>query len=292
MNLSPRVLLQELRPRQWTKNAVVLAPLLFAKNVLVQGQALKALMAVASFCLFASSIYVLNDWVDRDKDRLHPEKAKRPIAAGLIGGAGAAALGLGCFFGGGVIALLVRPEFAYVAGGYVALQVLYSLVLKKLVILDVMIIALGFIIRVVGGGVAIGVQLSNWLFLCTLLGALFLGFAKRRAEISSLQGEQLAHRANLGEYSLPMLDQMMSIVAASCILAYGLYTVSRETVEHVGSDRLKYTVPFVIYGIFRYLFLIHRRGAGGSPEKVLLSDPPLIADLVLWVGVSAWALYL
>jgi 4-hydroxybenzoate polyprenyltransferase len=292
MSVKALDLLRELRPRQWTKNLVVFAPLLFAKNVLLEGQALKAALAVAAFCLLASSIYVVNDWIDRDKDRLHPEKAKRPIAAGLISGPWAAVLALACAGGGGAIAFWVRPEFAYVAGGYVVLQVLYSVSLKKVVILDVMIIALGFIIRVVGGGVAIGVQLSNWLFLCTLLGALFLGFAKRRAELSSLQGEQLGHRANLDEYSLPMLDQLMSIAAASCILAYGLYTVSRETVDHVGSDRLKFTVPLVIYGFFRYLFLIHRRGAGGSPEKVLLSDPPLIFDVLLIVAVAAWALYL
>ncbi|MHB8877969.1 MAG: decaprenyl-phosphate phosphoribosyltransferase [Myxococcaceae bacterium] len=292
MTVSPLVLVRELRPRQWTKNLVVFAPLLFAKNVLVEGQALKSALAVASFCLLASGIYVVNDWVDRDKDKLHPEKSKRPIASGLIKAPLAIALVMGCLAGGAGLAWAVRPEFAYVAAGYVGLQVLYSVLLKRLVILDVMIIALGFIIRVVGGGVAIGVQLSNWLFLCTLLLAVFLGFAKRRAEVSSLEGEQLKHRENLNEYSLPMLDQMMSIVAASCILAYGLYTVARETVEHVGSDRLKFTVPFVIYGIFRYLFLIHKRGAGGSPERVLLSDPPLIADLALFVGVAAWALYL
>ena len=149
----------------------------------------------------------------------------------------------------------------------------------------------GFILRVVAGAVAINVLVSNWLFLCTLLLAVFLGFAKRRHELSSLEGSAAAHRANLDDYSLPMLDQMMSISAASTILAYGLYTVSAETVTHVGTDRLKFTVPCVVYGVFRYLFLVHKRGAGGSPEKVLLSDGPLIIDIGLFVAVAAWALY-
>ncbi len=291
MTASPLALVRAMRPRQWTKNLAVFAALLFAKNVLLHGQALKAVLAFASFCFVASAIYVVNDWVDREKDKLHPEKALRPIAAGQVTAGPAFALVAVCLCAGGALAWSARPEFATLVAGYVGLQVLYSLALKRLVILDVMVIALGFILRVIGGGIAIGVQVSNWLFLCTLLLAVFLGFAKRRAEVAMLAGEQLGHRENLNEYSLPLLDQMMSIVAASCILAYGLYTVSRETVEHVGSDRLKYTVPFVIYGIFRYLFLIHRKGAGGSPEKVLLSDAPLMAALVLWVGTAAWALY-
>ena len=133
--------------------------------------------------------------------------------------------------------------------------------------------------------------MSNWLFLCTLLLAVFLGFAKRRAEISSLEDGAAKHRANLGEYSVSMLDQMMSIAAACTILAYGLYTTSKETLDHVGSDRLKLTVPCVVYGVFRYLFLVHRRGAGGSPEKVLLSDVPLMIDIALFIGIAAWSLY-
>lgn len=287
----PLVLLRALRPRQWAKNFAVFAPLLFAKAVLVPGAALKASLAVGAFCLLASAIYLVNDWVDREKDRLHPEKRRRPIAAGHLGGAGAAALAIACALGGAGMALAVHSRFAAVAAGYVALQLAYSFFLKRAVILDVMIIALGFVLRVVGGGVAIDVPVSNWLFLVTLLLAVFLGFAKRRHELSSLQGEATAHRANLSDYSLPMLDQMMSMVAAACILAYGLYSVAQDTVEHVGSDRLKFTVPFVIYGIFRYLFLVHRKGAGGSPERVLTSDGPFLVNLLLYVGVVAWALY-
>lgn len=285
------VLLRALRPRQWTKNGAVFAPLLFARSVFVEGAALRAMLAALAFCCLASGVYVINDWVDREKDRQHPEKRQRPIAAGLIGGPAAFLLVAGCWVLGGALALGAGRELALVAAGYVLLQIFYTLLLKQLVIVDVVVIALGFVIRVVGGGVAIQVPVSNWLLLCTLLLAVFLGFAKRRHELSSLQEEAASHRSNLTEYSLPMLDQMIAVVAAACIVAYGLYTVSPDTIQHVGSDRMKLTVPFVLYGIFRYLFLIHRRGAGGSPERVLLSDPPLMVSIGLYTAVVAWTLY-
>lgn len=284
-------LARALRLRQWTKNGGVYAPLLFARAVFVEGAALRATLAVGAFCLISSGVYVVNDWVDRERDRLHPEKRHRPIAAGLIPGAVAAALVAACWAAGFGLALAARRELAALALGYVLLQLLYTFLLKHLVIVDVVVIAAGFVLRVAGGGVAISVPLSNWLFLCTLLLALFLGFAKRRHELTSLQAEAASHRANLSEYSLPMLDQMIGAVTAACLVAYGIYSVSPETIQHVGSDRMKFTVPFVMYGFFRYLFLIHRRGAGGSPERVLLSDPPLLVNIGLYVGVAAWALY-
>ena len=286
-----KLLLVSLRPRQWTKNLAVFAPLLFAKGLLNGQAVLRACIAVLSFCLLSGGVYLLNDWVDREKDRLHPEKKNRPIAAGLISRRLVASTALLCWVFGLTLAYVARPLFAGVAAGFLTLQVLYTFVFKRWVIVDVMVIALGFVIRVVGGGIAISVPVSNWLYLCTLLLAVFLGFAKRWHELSSLQADAVGHRENLSEYSLPMLDQMLSIVAASCILAYGLYTVAQDTIEHVGSDRLKYTVPFVIYGIFRYLFLIHRRGAGGSPDRVLLSDLPMVVDILLYLAVAAWALY-
>jgi len=284
-------LLSSLRPRQWTKNLIIFAPLLFAKSVFKDAAALKASLAVVSFCLLAGGVYLFNDWFDRERDRRHPEKRKRAVAAGLFSGRTVSAVVLVCWAAGGAIAYLARPEFALVAAAYLGLQIFYSVLLKKLVILDVVVIALGFVLRVLGGGVVIAVPVSNWLYLCTLLLAVFLGFAKRRHELASLYAEAVSHRPNLNEYSLPLLDQMISVVAASCILAYGLYTVSQETIAKVGSDRLKFTVPFVIYGIFRYLFLIHKRGAGGSPERVLLSDAPMMINLVLFVAVASWALY-
>jgi 4-hydroxybenzoate polyprenyltransferase len=287
----PGLLLQSLRPRQWTKNLAIFAPLVFAKSALDASAVVKATLAVISFCLLAGGVYVLNDWVDRAQDRLHPEKRNRPIAAGLIPGQAAFVLVVACWGVGLALAAAARPAFAGVAAGYVVLQVLYSLIFKRWVIVDVMAIALGFVIRVAGGGVAIDVPVSNWLYLCTLLLAVFLGFAKRRHELSALEEDASSHRANLSQYSVQLLDQLLSIVAASCIVAYGLYTVAQDTIEHVGSDKLKFTIPFVIYGIFRYLFLIHRRGAGGSPERVLLSDPPLLIDLLLYVAVATAVLY-
>lgn len=287
----PMLVFQALRVRQWTKNFVLLVPLLFAKSALAVEAVSRALIAVGAFSLLASGVYVLNDWVDREKDRLHPDKRKRPIAAGHVSFVMAVALVVGTWSGALALGALLGADFVAVMGGYLALQLAYTWVLKRLVLLDVMAIATGFILRVVAGAAAIDVVVSNWLFLCTLLGAVFLGFAKRWAELSTMEGEAAAHRANLADYSLGMLDQMMSISAASSILAYSLYTVSKETIEHVGSDRLKYTVPCVIYGVFRYLFLVHKRGAGGAPEKVLLGDRALQADIALAIALAAWALY-
>lgn len=287
----PVAALRALRPKQWTKNGVLLVPLLFSRNVVSGAPLLQALLAVAAFSLLASGVYVVNDWVDRERDRLHPEKRRRPIAAGHLSGAAAAALVVLCWGAAAGLGWSLGPHFLGVAAGYLVLQVLYTWALKQMVILDVMAIALGFIVRVVAGAVAIDVEVSNWLFLCTLLGAVFLGFAKRRAELSSLEEAAAAHRANLADYSLPMIDQMMSISAAASILAYGLYTVAKETVDHVGTDRLKYTVPCAVYGVFRYLFLVHKRGAGGAPEKVLLGDAPLLIDVGVFLVVAAWALY-
>jgi 4-hydroxybenzoate polyprenyltransferase len=236
-------------------------------------------------------VYVINDWFDRDKDRLHPEKRKRPIAAGHLSGTAAVGVLVLCWAGAGALATLLSWQFSGVLVAYLGLQVAYTFGVKKLVILDVMAIAMGFILRVVAGAVAIDVVVSNWLFLCTLLLAVFLGFAKRRAELSSLEDNANAHRANLADYSLGMLDQMMSISAASTILSYGLYTLAKETIEHVGSDRLKYTLPCVLYGVFRYLFLVHKRGAGGAPETVLLGDRPLQIDIAIYLALASWALY-
>lgn len=288
----PLAAVKALRIKQWLKNGVLFAPLLFAKGVVREGLPLKTAVAIASFSLLASGVYLVNDWADKEKDRHHPEKRHRPIAAGLLSLPIVLVMVALCWASAAALGSWLGTEFLGVCGAYLVLQALYTWVLKKAVILDVMAIALGFILRVVAGAVAINVVVSNWLFLCTLLGAVFLGFAKRRHELSSLEGGAGAHRANLEDYSLPMLDQMMSISAASTILAYGLYTVSAETVEHVGTDKLKYTVPLVVYGVFRYLFLVHKRGAGGSPEKVLLSDPPLMVDIALFTAIAAWALYL
>jgi 4-hydroxybenzoate polyprenyltransferase len=284
-------LLQLLRPRQWTKNLAVFAPLLFSRSVFHPGALLRATAAVVCFCLLAGGVYVFNDWVDRERDRLHPDKRHRALAAGLVSANSAFALGAAFLVTGLILAGWLGVPFARVALAYIFLQFLYTAWLKRFVILDVVVIALGFVVRVAGGGVAISVPVSNWLYLCTLLLAVFLGFAKRRHELASLQGGAAAHRSVLQAYSLPLLDQLISVVAASCILSYGLYSVASETVEKVGSDRMKYTVPCVMYGIFRYLYLIHREQSTGSPERVLLGDWPILATVLLFVALASWALY-
>jgi 4-hydroxybenzoate polyprenyltransferase len=269
----------------------MLVPLVFARSILEHGALVRAGVAVVAFSLLASGVYVVNDWFDREKDRLHPEKRHRPLAAGHLSTTAAGVLVALCWGGAAALGATLSLEFLGVLLGYLVLQAAYTLALKRMVLLDVMAIALGFILRVVAGAVAIEVMVSNWLFLCTMLGALFLGFAKRRAELSSLEDQATAHRANLADYSLPMLDQMMSIAAACTILAFGLYTVSKETVEHVGSDHLKFTLPCVIYAVFRYLFLVHKRGAGGAPERVLLSDRALQVDIAAFLAIASWVLY-
>lgn len=278
--------LRALRPRQWTKNVFVLAPLVFAKSARDPHWVVNALLGFVAFSFVASAVYVFNDWLDREKDRLHPEKKHRPIAAGHLGPLGAFLLALLCLsLGTGASLLIERVQFFYVIGAYLLLQLAYTTVLKHQVIVDVMAIASGFVLRVVAGAEAIHVPVSNWLYLCTLLLAIFLGFAKRRHELSLLEGEAKSHRANLEEYSLPMIDQFMSIVAAACIVAYGLYTVS------IGNEHMKFTLPFVLYGLFRYLFLVHRKGEGGAPEKIVLSDKGLLVNAGLFLVVACWALY-
>lgn len=281
-----------LRPQQWTKNLAVFAPLLFARAVTVPGAAWHATLAFLSFCALASGLYVVNDWMDQAQDRLHPEKKLRPIAAGEISALGAVALVVGCWLVGGVLAVLAGPNVGPIAHAYVLVELAYTFWLKRYVIVDVLVIATGFVLRVYGGAAAIDVPVSNWLFLCALLLALFLALGKRRAELVSLDTSQAhGHRATLADYSVPLLDQMLTLVAAACVVAYALYTVAPDTVEKVGSDRMKYSVPFVVYGILRYLYLLHRRGGGGTPERVLLQDGPTVLNLALYLGTVGWVLF-
>jgi len=281
-----------LRPRQWTKNLAVFAPLLFARAVTVPGAAWHATLAFLSFCALASGLYVVNDWVDQGQDRLHPEKKSRPIAAGEIQAFGAGALTLVCWAAGGALALLAGPRVAPAALAYVLVELAYTFWLKRYVIVDALVIATGFVLRVVGGAAAIEVPVSNWLFLCALLLALFLALGKRRAELLTLEvSDAPGHRATLADYSVPLLDQMLTLVAATCVVSYALYSVAPDTIEKVGSDRMKFTVPFVVYGILRYLYLLQRRGVGGSPERVLLDDKPTLLNLALYLGTVSWVLF-
>jgi 4-hydroxybenzoate polyprenyltransferase len=273
------------------KNAAILAPLVFSARATDPASAGRAAAAVIAFCLVSAAVYLANDVVDRDRDRLHPEKRLRPVASGALAArtATAAAAVLGA--GGLGLAAALGPSFLAAAAGYVALQGVYVLHLREQVLLDVFAIAAGFVLRVVAGAAAVAVPISHWLYLCTLLLALFLALSKRRAEMAGLASGAAAHRAILEEYSVALLDQLVSMVAAATVLAYALYAVSPETVHRFGNDRLKWTVPLVVYGLFRYLYLVHRRAAGGAPERVLLADRATQVNLVAWAGLVIWAVY-
>lgn len=280
-----------LRPAQWTKNLFVAAALIFAKKVFDVPLLLRTLAAFAVFCLLSGAIYIVNDVLDAAEDRLHPRKSRRPIAAGRIGRSEAVVLAAGLAALSLVAADLLDPAFFAAAAAYVLLQLAYSVRLKDVVILDIFVVALGFVLRVVAGGLVIAVPISPWLLLCTMLLALFLAMSKRRHELLLLEGDAARHRRSLEEYSFRLLDQMISVVTASTVIAYCLYTVSEETVRKFGTDRLIYTTPFVLYGIFRYLYLIHQKDQGGSPEELILKDKPLLLAIVLWIASIVTIIY-
>jgi 4-hydroxybenzoate polyprenyltransferase len=273
----------ELRPRQWTKNLIVYAALIFSGNVGDLHKLGLATAAVLVFCLLSGSAYLINDIVDVRRDRLHPVKSSRPIAAGVLGvkpaGAAAAAaagvsLAAAAFVGSGLLV---------VAAGFFGLQLAYSLVIKRLVILDAMAIAGGFILRVVAGAIVIGVTVSPWIILCTGLLALFLALVKRRYELITVD-EATTHRPALEHYTEGFLDSMISTLAAATIVTYSLYTFLAH--ERREPSWMMLTIPFVAYGLFRYLYLVHLKNLGGNPEEILASDVPLIIDIVLFVAVA------
>lgn len=272
-----------LRPQQWVKNFVLFAGLVFSQNLSNSGMVLKTVAGFALFCLLSSSVYVLNDVLDVESDRKHPLKSNRPIARGELKISTAiiifvilAIISLGLSF-------WLSPVFALIALGYFVLNLFYSMYLKQVVIIDVMCIALGFVLRAVAGAVVIDVAISAWLIVCTTLLALFLGFGKRRHELMLLESQATEHRKILSEYSLYFLDQMISVVTASTVIAYAFYTLSPEVESKLGTTHMDLTIPFVLYGVFRYLYLIHRKEGGGSPTQMLLSDKPILANIILWL---------
>jgi 4-hydroxybenzoate polyprenyltransferase len=284
-------LLISLRPGQWTKNLLVFAGLLFAKRLFDPAAVADAMAAFTIFCALSGAVYLVNDILDREIDRRHPTKARRPIASGALP-VGVAASTSAVLTGSGLLgAFVINSKFGWVAAGYLALQVLYSAKLKHIVILDVLTIAIGFVLRAVGGAFAIDVEISQWLLVCTILLALFIALAKRRHELVLLADGATGHRPILGEYSAYLLDQMISVVTASTLVAYIFYTISPETQEKFGTALLELTIPFPIYGIFRYLYLVHRRDGGGSPAELLLTDRPLLACVALWAASVAFIIY-
>jgi 4-hydroxybenzoate polyprenyltransferase len=284
-------LLQILRPMQWAKNTVLFAALIFSKHLFILANTLTVLAGFVCFCAVASGAYVMNDLRDCERDREHPLKSLRPLPAGRIGRGQAIALSLVLMTAGTTGALLLGRAFGLLTLVYLGLQVAYTFALKEVVIIDVMAIAAGFVIRAVAGGVIIDVPISPWLIICTFLLALFLGFSKRRHELVLLEDRATDHRASLKEYSPYFLDQMISVVTASTVVAYAIYTVSPEVQEKLGTEQLYLTIPFVLFGIFRYLYLVHQREEGGNPTQLLLRDRPLLADVVLWVVTASVLLY-
>jgi len=283
-------LLRAMRPRHWIKNVFVFAALVFAPELVDGRSAALAAGAFVVFCLLSSSVYLLNDVADRETDRLHPEKKNRPVASGELSPRAAAAASLLLAVAALSGALAISMPLAAVATTYLLTNLAYSLALKRVVVLDVMIVAAGFLLRAWAGSVAIGVAMSHWLVLCTGLVALFLGFVKRRQELIGLERAS-GQRPILREYSLPFLDQMISIVTASTVLAYTLYAFSPEVAAKLGTRWMGLTIPFVLFGIFRYLYLVHQRGEGENPTVLLLTDLPLMATVLLWGAAALLALY-
>jgi 4-hydroxybenzoate polyprenyltransferase len=284
-------LLLSLRPSQWPKNLLVFAGVLFGLRLFDVNAVARATAAFAIFCALSGVVYLINDVADRDSDRQHPLKRRRPIASGAlpVPVAVVAAIVLGTAALGAAFAL--GPMFLAVAVGYLALLTLYSGPLKHIVIIDVLTIAIGFVLRAVAGAVAVEVSISQWLLVCTIFLALFISLAKRRHELLLLAEGAVNHRPILGEYSPYLLDQMIAVVTASTLIAYVFYTISPETEQKFGTQWLGLTVPFPLYGIFRYLYLVHHREGGGSPADLLVTDRPLLVCVTLWAFSVALLIY-
>ncbi len=291
-NTLPILILRSMRPKQWTKNIILFAPLIFSQNITNKQLAIYSFISFIVFCILSGSVYILNDLIDIKQDKVHPLKSKRPLASGRLRPIYAVITFLVLLALSVYISLTyLNNLFILVAGSYLILQIAYSTILKHIVIIDVFSIAAGFLLRVIAGAEAIEVTFSTWLFFCTILLALFLALSKRRHEIILLDERAINHRKILFEYSADLLDQMISIVTTTTLIAYILYTISPETVARFGTDNLKYTVPFVLYGIFRYLYLLHQKNEGGSPERVLLNDMPILTTVILYCLTVCYILY-
>ena len=282
--------LASLRPRQWAKNLFVFAGVIFSQQLFTP-QAWSAVAAFALFCALSGAIYLLNDVADAEKDRLHPTKRRRPVASGALPRRLALGIGIALLTASVGVSFGLGIPFGLVAVGYGVLLTLYSVWLKHLVILDVLTVAMGFVLRAVAGAVAVSADISGWLLICTVLIALFLALGKRRHEYLTLKGSAAAHRPILAEYSEGFIDQMIAVVTASAVTAYALYTMSPETVGKFHTRLLPLTLPFVLYGIFRYLYLLYRRELGGNPSDLILSDRSLLVNTTLWMAAVLVLIY-
>jgi 4-hydroxybenzoate polyprenyltransferase len=289
-------LIASLRPRQWIKNGVLFAGLIFSQNALDPRLLLRAVAGFVVFCAVSGASYIINDFVDLDRDRLHPEKRLRPMASGALPPAVGLATAAVLLAIGLRTATWLGDEFAFTAAAYTGLILAYSLLFKRVIILDALAIAVGFVLRAIAGVEVVraadpATELSPWLLVCTLFLALFLAVGKRRQELVMLESGAASHRRTLGEYSPALLDLMMGVMTAATIIAYSTYTISPATVAKFQSPALVYTIPFVLYGIFRYVYLVLERQSGGNPTEVLLTDVPLIVNILLWLLAVGLILY-
>lgn len=284
-------LLLSLRPGQWTKNFFVFAALVFAERLNDIDAVAHAIAAFLIFCALSGAVYLVNDVFDREQDQRHPLKAKRPIASGEVSPKTALATAVMLGTAALVAAFYLGLPFFAAAAAYLVLLSLYSALLKNIVILDVLTIAAGFTLRAAAGAAAIAVPMSHWLLVCTTLLALFIALSKRRHELTLLTDTATHHRPILGDYTTYLLDQMISVVTASTLIAYAFYTISPETTEKFGTDLLSLTIPFPLYGIFRYLYLVHRQDLGGSPAEMVINDRPLLVCVALWAASVILIIY-
>jgi 4-hydroxybenzoate polyprenyltransferase len=281
---------RSLRPRQWVKNLLVFAGVVFAQK-LFTAAVWAALGAFVIFCGLSGAIYLLNDVADREKDRRHPDKRHRPIASGALPPRVAVAVAGVLIVLGLAAAYRLSPSFALAAAGYVALLTAYSAWLKHVVIVDVLVVAIGFVLRAAAGALVVEAQISGWLLICTVLLALFLALGKRRHEVLALEAGGVTHRPILVEYSAPFLDQTIAVVTASTVTAYALYTMSPETVAKFHTALLPLTLPFVLYGVFRYLYLLYHRHLGGNPSELFLGDRALLVNTLAWMAAVVLIIY-
>ncbi len=279
------------RPRQWVKNVFVFPALLFSQHLFDVDYVVRSAVAALCFCLLSGAVYLFNDVLDRERDRLHPTKSKRPIASGrlpvplaLVVSFCLGAVGIGSSF-------VLHADFGWVALAYALMNLAYSLHLKHVVLLDVLIVAAGFLLRALGGALAIQVYISTWFVLCTFMLALFLALVKRRQELVVLDEKAGQHRAILEEYSLPFLDQIISVLTASTLVCYALYAMGVGDEAGMGA-RMQWTIPFVLYGVLRYLYVVYHQGQGENPTTVVWRDRPLQVCGVLWILASAYGVYI
>lgn len=294
-----RAILVTMRPYQWVKNLLFFTAVIFDGHLTESADVITSVIGFGLFCLISSSVYLLNDAKDAELDRQNPDKAHRPIAAGHLSASLAFAVSVSLTIGVLVVAFTLgawRPDvnafgFGVILAIYYAQNLLYTWWSKRQPLLDVMSISVGFVLRILAGGLLIGVEISQWAIICTFFLSLFLGLGKRRYELTLREEGDVSHRPALAGYSLPLVDQLLTVVLAATLVTYAVYTASDKVIKQLGAPHLYYSIVFVVYGLFRYLHLIHRRGSGGDPARTLLTDPPILICVFLWFVAVVWALY-